>query len=99
MDIHQIDKLFNNEEFVSKFEKLSNTKEAVMLFREYGFEVSEADIIEAKNLVNDDGELSSDVLAIVAGGRSFLDTISPSYWIGYGISKLISKKGKFCLPF
>ncbi|MDQ5984084.1 MAG: hypothetical protein RUMPE_01116 [Eubacteriales bacterium SKADARSKE-1] len=56
------EKLKNDEEFKNKFLEIKSTKEAIEMAQKFGFNVKE-------NEIENDPELSEDLLEAVAGGK------------------------------
>lgn len=87
MERTEVEKLFNNETFVSQIANATNTQEIVKILSDNGIEISEEELAKVISEAKQESELDEEALDNVAGG-----VIKGSiYWLGYFIGWLVAK--------
>lgn len=81
LNVKKMEQLLNNEDFRAEFQNTDSQEEIVRLFQEHGVEVTMEDfqamgekgvaLLGEKGFVNEDGELSPEMLEMVNGGGKF----------------------------
>lgn len=87
MERTEVEKLFNNETFVSQIANATNTQEIVKILSDNGIEISEEELAKVISEAKQESELDEEALDNVAGGV----IRGPIYWLGYFIGWLVAK--------
>lgn len=87
MERTEVEKLFNNETFVSRIANATNTQEIVKILADNGIEISEEELAKVISEAKQETELDEAALDNVAGGV----IKGPIYWLGYFVGWLVAK--------